>query len=283
VHDTDLVDFLREGYARWRDAGGPEVMIADTFVSSRWAATAQAPRSPMAAPGWWCFDTATPVVAGSYLASRAAVDVALTAADLVAGGARAAYALTRPPGHHAGRATFGGFCLLNPAAIVARARSVDGRVAVVDIDVHHGNGTQDIFWDDPAVLYASLHGDPAHLFPYATGSVEEVGGGRGRGATRNVPLPRGTGDDGYLAALDRLLDEVVAFDPATVVVSLGLDAAGVDPLGTLTLTGAGYAEVGRRLAALDRPTVLIQEGGYALEHLGGLLAATLQSFTTPGG
>jgi acetoin utilization deacetylase AcuC-like enzyme len=278
VHDPALVGFLRDGHTAWRAAGGPEVMIPDTFVSSRWA-SAGPPASPMAAPGWWCIDTATPVVAGSYGAARAAVDVALTAAQEVLDGTRAAYAMTRPPGHHAGIRTYGGFCLLNPAAITARSLGEHGRVAVVDVDAHHGNGTQEIFWDDPQVLYASLHADPAWRFPYVTGAAEEVGTGRGRGTTRNTPLAPGTDGASYLPALTRTLEAVDAFDPATVVVSLGFDAAAVDPIGGLGLDLATYAEVGRLLAELDRPTVLVQEGGYAVDHLGELLATTLAPFT----
>jgi acetoin utilization deacetylase AcuC-like enzyme len=276
VHDPDLVAFLRDGYRAWRAAGGPDPMIPDTFISSRWAAGARAPTSPLGAAGWWCFDTATPVVAGSWTAARAAVDVALTAADLAVAGTPVAYALTRPPGHHTGVRAFGGFCLLNPAAIAARSLAEVGRVAVVDVDVHHGNGTQEVFWDDPQVHYTSLHGDPAHLFPYATGHADEVGGGPARGTTRNLPLPRGTDDAGYLAAFESALETVDRFDPATVLVSLGLDAAAADPLGTLGLTLDGFAGVGARLAQLGRPLVLVQEGGYAIEVLGDALAATLR-------
>jgi acetoin utilization deacetylase AcuC-like enzyme len=275
VHDPGLVAFLRDGHRAWREAGGPDPMIPDTFFSRRWAPDERPPTSPTALAGWWCFDTATPVVAGSWEAARAAVDVALTAADQVASGTPVAYALTRPPGHHTGVRAFGGFCLLNPAAIAARSLAALGRVAVLDVDVHHGNGTQEVFWDDPQVFYASLHGDPGHLYPYVTGHADEVGAGRGRGTTRNVPLPLGTGDAGYLAALEGVLDELDRHDPATVVVSLGFDAADVDPLGSLALTTDGYTAVGRRLRDLGRPVVLVQEGGYAVDHLGRLLAATL--------
>jgi acetoin utilization deacetylase AcuC-like enzyme len=281
VHDPGLVAFLRDGHRAWREAGGPDPMIPDTFFSRRWAPDERAPTSPTAVAGWWCFDTATPVVAGSWQAARAAVDVALTAADLVASGAPAAYALTRPPGHHTGVRAFGGFCLLNPAAIAARSLASVGRVAVLDVDVHHGNGTQEVFWDDPHVFYASLHGDPGHLYPYATGHADEIGTGRGRGTTRNAPLPPGTGDADYLAALDGVLDELDRHDPATVVVSLGFDAADVDPLGSLALTPSGYTEVGRRLRDLGRPVVLVQEGGYAVDHLGELLAATVDGLLAP--
>jgi acetoin utilization deacetylase AcuC-like enzyme len=274
VHDPGLVAFLRDGYRDWRDAGGPDPMIPDTFFSPRWAPL-RPPTSPTALAGWWCFDTATPVVEGSWTAGRVAVDVALTAADLVAAGRPVAYALTRPPGHHTGVRAYGGFCLLNPAAITARSLTAHGRVAVLDLDVHHGNGTQEIFWEDPTVLYASLHGDPGHLYPYVTGHADEVGAGPGRGTTHNLPLPAGTDDAGYLAALDGALETIDRFDPATLVVSLGFDAAAADPLGSLALTTDGYAEVGRRLREFGPPTVLVQEGGYAVDHLEALLGATL--------
>ncbi|MEX1177256.1 MAG: histone deacetylase family protein [Nitriliruptor sp.] len=281
VHDAGLVDFLDHGYERWREAGGPDPLIPDTFVSSRWASMdPRPPTSPLAVPGWWCFDTASPLTRGSGTAARAAADVALTAAGLLREDTSVAYALTRPPGHHTGVRTYGGFCLLNPAAVAARALSTAGRVAIVDIDVHHGNGTQEIFWTDPEVLYASLHGDPSSLFPFATGHAREIGGGAGLGATINVPLPPGTGDGSYLAELDEILAVVDRYAPTAVVVSLGFDAAAGDPLGPLALTPAGFAEVGRRIGALQRPTLLVQEGGYAEADLGPLLAATLGGLLT---
>jgi acetoin utilization deacetylase AcuC-like enzyme len=275
VHDPAMVAFLRDGHAAWRRAGGPETMIADTFRSPRWNRGGRPSASPIAQLGWWCFDTATPLVAGSYTAARAAVDVALTGADLVTAGAPVVYALTRPPGHHAGRDYFGGFCLFNHAAVAAHALTAGGRVTILDLDVHHGNGTQDLFWRDDAVQYVSLHGSPDHLYPYFSGFADERGDGPGRGTTLNVPLPRGTTDAAYLAALDRALDAVTTFDPATVVVSLGLDASEHDPIGTLGLTATGFRAAGERVGALGRPTLLLQEGGYALAHLGPLAAAVL--------
>ena len=275
VHDPDLVAFLRDGYAAWRAAGGPEVMIADTFRSPGWAGGGRRSASPLAAPGWWCFDTATPLVAGSYTAGRAAVDIALTAADLVAGGTDVVYGLTRPPGHHAGRDYFGGFCLFNPAAVAARRLTEGGRVAILDVDVHHGNGTQDIFWRDDAVLYVSLHGDPDHLYPFFSGFTDEVGEGPGRGTTRNLPLAARTRDEDYLDVLTTGCEVIDEFDPATVVVSLGLDALDDDPIGSLELSAGGYTEVGRRIGELGRPTLLLQEGGYAVDRLGAVLVATL--------
>jgi acetoin utilization deacetylase AcuC-like enzyme len=276
VHDPAMVAFLRDGYTAWRAAGGPEVMIADTFRSPRWAGGGHPTASPLGQLGWWCFDTATPLVAGSYLAARVAVDLALTGADLVADGAPVAMALTRPPGHHAGVDYFGGFCLFNHAAIAARRLTAGGRVAVLDVDVHHGNGTQDIFWRDDQVLYVSLHGDPDHLFPYFSGFGEEVGEGPGRGTTRNLPLACGTGDELYLEALAMAAEEIDRFDPATIVVSLGFDAFTDDPIGSLGLTADGYRGIGATIAALGRPTLLLQEGGYAVDRLGELAVAVAE-------
>jgi acetoin utilization deacetylase AcuC-like enzyme len=280
VHDAGLLAFLRDGYDAWRAAGGPEVMLPDTFRSPRWAGGGRPSASPLAAPGWWCVDTATPIVAGSYAAARAAVDVALTAAELLTDGTPITYGLTRPPGHHAGPDYLGGFCLLNHAAVAARELSRFGRVAVLDVDVHHGNGTQDVFWRDPDVLYVSLHAHPDHLFPFFSGFAEERGEGPGRGTTCNLPLAAGTSDEGYLDALRIAAEVVEDFDPTAVVVSLGLDAADADPIGSLALTGDGFERLGRTIAALDRPTVLLQEGGYALERLGELTLRVLSGLGT---
>jgi acetoin utilization deacetylase AcuC-like enzyme len=275
VHDPAMVDFLRDGYAAWRAAGGPEVMVADTFRSPRMGGGGRLTRSPLGQLGWWCFDTATPLVEGSYAAGRAAVDLALTGADRVADGAASVFALTRPPGHHAGRDYFGGFCLFNHAAVAARRLVEGGKVAILDVDVHHGNGTQDVFWRDGRVLYVSLHGSPDHLYPYFTGFDDEVGEGPGRGTTRNLPLGAGTDDVVYADALRMAMEAIEAFDPASVVVSLGLDAAAEDPIGSLALTERSYTTIGRSLATLGRPTLALQEGGYAVDRLGELAVAFL--------
>jgi acetoin utilization deacetylase AcuC-like enzyme len=283
VHDPAMVAFLRDAHDAWRRAGGPDPMIADTFRSPRWHGGGRPSASPIAQLGWWCFDTATPLVAGSFTAARAAVDVALTGVDQLAAGDPVVYALTRPPGHHAGHDYFGGFCLFNHAAIAAQALTAGGRVTVLDLDVHHGNGTQDLFWRSDAVQYVSLHGDPDHLFPYFSGFADETGADAGRGTTRNLPLPPGTTDATYLAALDEALDAVAAHDPAAVVVSLGLDAFAGDPIGSLGLTAAGFRAIGERVGALARPTLLLQEGGYAVEHLGGLATAVLSGIASGRG
>jgi acetoin utilization deacetylase AcuC-like enzyme len=227
--------------------------------------------------GLFCYDTMTLIGPGSWAAIRGATDAALTAADLVSSGARLAYALCRPPGHHVTRRAYGGSCYLNNAAIAAQALLAAGarRIAILDIDAHHGNGTQMIFYDRADVWYGSLHVDPgAGWFPHYAGYAAERGRGEGEGGNRNLPLPPGTGDRDWLAALSVLCDEARALGPDAVVVSLGLDAAAADPESPLRITEAGYRAAGRLVAALA-PTVLIQEGGYDLASLGGLVVAAV--------
>ena len=228
----------------------------------------------------WCYDTMTLVGPGTWEAARAAVDVALTAADLVAAGAPSAYALVRPPGHHATRRAFGGSCYLNNAAVAAealRAHGVD-RVAVVDIDAHHGNGTQAVFWQRPDVFYGSLHVDPgAGWFPHVVGHADETGEGAGAGTTYNRPLAPGTGDDGWLAALADVL-RPGRVGAQALVVSLGVDAAGADPESPLEVSTDGFRRAGELLAGLGLPTVLVHEGGYDLDRLGPDTVAVLSAF-----
>ncbi|HEV2894090.1 MAG TPA: histone deacetylase family protein [Actinomycetota bacterium] len=283
VHEPGLLGFLEQGWAAWRAGGGPEVLIPDSFPIPRLGrGGGRDLGGGVGRPGWFCFDTATPMVAGSFSAALAAADAALTAADLVAAGAPAAYALCRPPGHHAGPGYYGGFCFLNNAAIAARSLHRLGRVAVVDVDFHHGNGTQDVFWEDPEVLYVSLHGDPAGHYPHFTGAADETGGGAGAGTNRNLPLPDGTGDDAYLEALAEAMALVAGFDPATLVVSAGFDTFAGDPIGAFQVTTAGFRRIGAALAAAGRPTVVVQEGGYAVEALGANALALLRGVQETG-
>ncbi len=195
----------------------------------------------------------------------------------------AAYALCRPPGHHATREGYGGSCYLNNAAVAAEALRDAGhaRVAVVDLDAHHGNGTQAIFWERPDVVYASVHVDPAAgWFPHFFGHAHETGAGDGAGATFNVPLAEGTGDGAWLEAVSRLVDRAAGCD--ALVVSLGVDAAADDPESPLLVTADGYHEAGRLLAGLEVPSVIVQEGGYYLPSLGGLVAAYLTGHAEGG-
>src|ERR671912_870807 len=263
VHEPGLLGFLEQGWAAWRADGGPEVLIPDSFPIPRLGrGGGRDLGGGVGRPGWFCFDTATPMVAGSFSAALAAADAALTAADLVAAGAPAAYALCRPPGHHAGPGYYGGFCFLNNAAIAARSLQRLGRVAVVDVDFHHGNGTQDVFWEDPEVLYVSLHGDPAGHYPHFTGAADETGGGPGAGTNRNLPLPDGTGDDEYLASLAEAMAVVAGFDPATLVVSAGFDTFAGDPIGAFQVTTGGVRRLRAPPAPAGRPTLAVPGGGH---------------------
>ncbi len=285
VHAPQLVDHLAGIWADWDQAGLPAECGRDRVVPYLFPTGAMLAGLPLRVPpaaharaGLFCYDTMTLVGPGSWAAIRGAVDAALTAVDLVAGGADAAYALCRPPGNHVTRQGYGGSCYLNNAAVAAQALRAAGarRVAVLDIDAHHGNGTQMIFYDRPDVWYGSLHVDPgAGWFPHYAGYPDERGRGAGHGYNWNLPLAPGTGDDDWLDALDVLCVEARELRPDAVVVSLGLDAAAEDPESPLQVTAAGYREAGRRLAALG-PAVFIQEGGYDLASLGALAVATLE-------
>jgi acetoin utilization deacetylase AcuC-like enzyme len=198
------------------------------------------------------------------------VDVALTTADLVLDGAPMAYGLCRPPGHHTARSMYGGYCFLNNAAIAADAiaRRTGERVAILDVDYHHGNGSQQIFWRRGDVRYVSIHADPDGDYPYYLGRADETGEGDGAGENLNLPLPPGTTDADYLAAVDRACEAIAAAPGSIIVVSLGFDTYGLDPIGTFALTTAVYHEVGRRVAARGRRRVILQEGGYHRPSLG---------------
>jgi acetoin utilization deacetylase AcuC-like enzyme len=239
------------------------------------------PKSRAAMAGVYCMDTATTIGPGTYRGARAAVDGALTAARLVRDGAAAAYAPVRPPGHHAGSSYFGGSCYLNNVAIAAQWLSGQGAglVAIVDIDAHHGNGTQEIFYERSDVHYHSIHVDPGEgWFPHWCGFAEETGTGAGEGANLNVPLAPGTGDTDYLAALDQICARVAGLEPELLVISLGVDSGASDPESPLQVSNGGFREIGKRLAALSTPTVLIQEGGYDLGALGPDVMAVLEAF-----
>ena len=282
--DPLLIDHLAGLWPAWELAGFPADWGRERAVPYVFPTEGMLAGLPMRTPaaihgaaGRFCYDTMTLVGPGSWQAIRGAVNAAQTAADLVSGGARLAYALCRPPGHHATASAYGGSCYLNNAAVAAQALRAAGaeRVAIIDIDAHHGNGTQMIFYQRADVWYGSLHVDPgAGWFPHYAGYAGERGSGVGEGANRNLPLPPGTGDDGWLAALGVLCREARATRPDAVVVSLGVDAAAADPESPLQVTEAGYREAGRRAAALA-PTVLVQEGGYDLPSLGPLVVAVL--------
>jgi acetoin utilization deacetylase AcuC-like enzyme len=284
VHGDGLLGYLASAWDRWAAAGFPDDPGQNRVVPYVFAHPEMLAGLPVRDPvaihalaGRYCYDTMTLIGPGTWEAVRAAVDVALTAADLVTAGTPVAYALCRPPGHHATRDGFGGSCYLNNAAVAAEALLDGGarRVAIVDIDAHHGNGTQSLFYDRADVLYASLHVDPGHgWFPHFVGFADEVGRGEGTGRTLNLPLPPGTDDVGWLSALRTIRAAVADFSPDAMVVSLGVDAAAGDPESPLAVTAAGFHDGGAILSGLA-PCVVVQEGGYDLSAMGELVCAVL--------
>jgi len=284
VHDPGLVDHLAGIWRDWEAAGLPAEFGRDRVVPYVFPTAGMLAGLPERSPpavhgraGLFCYDTMTLVGPGSWAAIRGSADAALTAAGLVSSGERVAYALCRPPGHHVTRGAYGGSCYLNNAAIAAQALRAAGarRVAILDIDAHHGNGTQMIFYARADVFYGSVHVDPgAGWFPHYMGYAGERGRGGGAGANRNLPLAPGTGDEGWLAAVSALCADAAAHRPDAVVMSLGLDAAESDPESPLRVSGDGYRRAAREIAALG-PTVVIQEGGYDLAALGSLAVAAL--------
>jgi acetoin utilization deacetylase AcuC-like enzyme len=287
VHDPDLLAFLRRAHADiateedWSSDDTPvtdRVVIAEAFARPD-DPSASRSTSPWAELGRWCADTSVPVFAGTWSAAAGAARAAAAAAGDVLGGADVAYAMCRPPGHHAGRRRIGGFCYLNNAAIAAQALAGAGqRVAVLDVDLHHGNGTQDIFWDRADVLYASLHIDPDVDYPYFAGYADERGGAAAEGANLNLPLPDHTDERDYVDALMTALRAVASFGAEALVVSLGTDTHRDDPIGRFDLSTDAFARIGERISSLRLPTVIVQEGGYDLSSLGGSVTGVLSAW-----
>lgn len=277
VHSAEYLSFLAEAWDAWSalgDAGGE--MIANIHPV-RNAGTY--PTHIVGRLGWHTVDTACPIGPGTWDAACAATDVAATAAQMVMDGEDAVYALCRPPGHHAYRDLAGGFCFLNNTAVAAaHLRLKHERVAILDVDVHHGNGTQGIFYERGDVLTVSIHADPAAFYPFVWGYAHERGAGAGLGTNLNIPLAMGTGDDGYPQALDTAAKMIRAFAPGALVVALGLDASEHDPLAGLAVTTNGFRRIGQTIARLGLPTVLVQEGGYLSDILGTNLTAVLAGF-----
>jgi acetoin utilization deacetylase AcuC-like enzyme len=288
VHTPDFVAYLESAHRRWVEEGhvedpGQPLVVPYVFALPQ-LTSGRAPARPTAIralAGLYAIDTMTLIGPGTYAAARVAVDGALTACDMVLAGAPAAYAAVRPPGHHVGAGFYGGSCYLNNAAVAAqylRDRGTD-RVAVIDVDAHHGNGTQEIFYARDDVFFGSAHVDPGHgWFPHFVGFAAEEGSGAGMGANRNLPLPPGAGDEEWLRAVEELAAEVQRWRAGALVVSLGVDGAAADPNSPFELTPGGYAAIGEVLGAMNVPTVLVQEGGYVLDTLGDLVLATLHGF-----
>ena len=264
VHDADFVNYLKNVC---QDLPPKKAVYPYVFPIRR---PDRPPHDRSVRAGYYCIDTFTPLSQNAYKAARAAVNVALSGARAILEGEELAYSLCRPPGHHAERDTYGGFCYFCNGAIAAQylVSKLGGKVAMLDVDYHHGNGQQDIFYDRDDVLTVSIHGHPSFAYPYFSGFADEIGEGPGQGFNRNVPLAEHVGDTRYLEALDEAITVVQNFRPVALVVSLGLDIAKADPTGTWRISPEGLHEIGRRIGAMKLPTLLVQEGGYNIRSLG---------------
>lgn len=282
VHDSEFVAFLQTAHARWaQDHPGVDA-IPSVFapqVTGQRRREVMARDSTSARLGQYCFDTGTPITQGSWSAAAAAVNIALSAAQAVRLGDAAAFALARPPGHHASTTQFGGYCYLNNIAIAAQFLTDSGaRCAIIDVDYHHGNGTQEIFYARDDVLFVSLHADPAFAYPVYWGFADEIGQARGEGFNLNLPLPIATNWQGYREALSTASARIQSFSPDIVLVSLGLDTFALDPICRFQLQSEDYLRLGTTLAELRKPTVFVFEGGYNLEHLAENTVNVLEGF-----
>jgi acetoin utilization deacetylase AcuC-like enzyme len=277
VHDKDYVDFLASCWTEWlaSEAKDKSTLLPATFALRRHP---QKPTSILGRAGYYMMDLSACIVEGTYQAALASVNCALSAAETVTKGERVTFALCRPPGHHAGRDYAGGYCFLNNAAIAANWLSAQGKVALLDVDYHCGNGTQDIFYERDDVLTISIHADPNFEYPHFWGYANEKGTGAGLGFHRNFPLEKDTDNARYLLVLEEALDLIRRFEPGNLVISIGMDIYADDPLGTIKITTEGIGEIGERISALDLPTTIIMEGGYNNDALGRNMIRFLGEF-----
>jgi len=278
IHDAGFLEFLETCWAEWIAEGYKGEILPLGFPARRMQA--RRPNQIDGKVSYYCLATETAMTKGTWRAAQASCAVAQTAQRLVAGGARSAFALCRPPGHHAAIDMYGGYCFLNNAAITAQMFLDQGakRVAILDVDFHHGNGTQDIFYDRDDVLYLSLHGAPEEAFPYFLGYADETGQGKGEGFNVNYPMPSGTGFDVWGQALNDSLEKIRAYGPDAVVISLGVDTYKEDPISFFKLDSPDFITMGARIAGLNMPTLFVMEGGYAIDAIGVNTVNVLEGF-----
>ena len=280
VHDPAYISFLASAWTEWLDSD-PEVASAPethAFLPATFALRRH-PRVPstlLGKAGYYMMDLSACIVEATYMAALSSANCALSAAQFITQNSSSAFALCRPPGHHAGKDYAAGYCFINNAAVAANWLSSEGKIALLDIDYHAGNGTQDIFYERGDVLTISIHADPDYEYPHYIGYADETGAGAGLGFHRNFPLPAGTNDAQYLSALEEALGMIRKFAPAYLVLSAGMDTFDGDPLGKFKVSRNGFTEIGKRIAALGVPTVVIMEGGYANAALGENIVTLLE-------
>lgn len=282
VHDQGYIDFLAACWTEWL-ASDPAISATPeqfAFLPATFALRRKArPTSSLyGRGGYYIMDLSACIVAGTYSAALASANCALSCADFIFEKQQSAFALCRPPGHHAGKDYAGGYCFINNASVAANWLAQKGKVAILDIDYHAGNGTQDIFYERNDVLTISIHGDPDFEYPHYIGFADETGAGAGLGFHQNFPLPKNTSELEYLAALDSALELIRNFAPSHLVLSVGMDTFAGDPLGTFQVSQNGFTKIGARISKLNLPTAVIMEGGYANEALGVNLIALLENF-----
>lgn len=286
VHDEGYLAFLETAYDEWMSTP----LDADYERSALLPATfppaggrSHIPKSILGRAGYYMMDLSAPITAGTYQAALASANCALSGAKFIAQHSafnihHSAFALCRPPGHHAGRANSGGYCYINNAAVAAHWLTQFGNVAILDVDYHAGNGAQDIFYNRSDVLTISIHANPNYEYPYYSGYPDETGAGQGLGYHRNFPLPFGADDQAYLASLEQALHFLIDYTPNFLVISAGMDIYGEDPLGKIRVTTEGIAHIGKRIAGLHLPTLVVMEGGYNNAALGTNIVAFLEAF-----
>ena len=284
VHADDYLDFLQTAWSRWQALGREHDMLPLAWPSRRSPGSHRCPEDIDGQLGYYSFDAGAPLTATTWPALYSGAQVALTGAMQLREGDRQAFALCRPPGHHAGIDFMGGYCYLNNAAIAAQYLLDQGaaRVAILDVDYHHGNGTQDIFWQRSDVLFVSLHADPKQEFPFFAGHASEQGGGPGAGFNINIPLPAGTGWEDWSLALGDALRAIAGYAPDALVVSLGVDTYEADPISRFSLKSEDYLRLGERIGAANLPTLFVLEGGYAVEAIGVNVANVLRGAKSTG-
>ena len=279
VHSERYVRFLEQAWSEWQ-ALGREHDALPLIWPVRDLRSDIEPQHIDGKLGFYAMDAGVAITAGTWQAVRTSADLALTGMAALAQGEYSAFALCRPPGHHAAAEYMGGYCYLNNAAIAAQHALDNGakRVAVLDVDYHHGNGTQSIFYDRADVMFTSLHGDPTHSYPYFLGHRDETGAGAGLGFNHNYPLPHGTGWDGYGTALAHACNAIAAYAPDAVVISLGVDTFKDDPISHFRLESEDFLKIGQTIAGIGRPTLFVMEGGYMVDDIGVNAVNVLRGF-----